>query len=102
MSCEVPIETQHVVGDCVPAESRLHSDSSVVSHPSGPFEVREQSSESPGYRVRIRIDLKAVDFMPDELGRTAAIGGDDGFTRTPGFQQHDSERFVTAWHAYDV
>src|SRR5215475_5727566 len=40
--------------------------------------------------------------MPNELGRTAAIGGDNRFARTPGFQQHYSERFVSAWHTHDI
>src|SRR5439155_16339517 len=69
-SCSFPyvvIHAQHLVRNAVPGKGALDANSSIASHPPAPFEVREQRSETPGYRIRIWMHFQPVDLMPDDF-----------------------------------
>src|SRR5947209_10899113 len=64
-------------GDAVPAEHGIHRGAAIAAHPATAIVVRQERAETPGDGIRRVVDLQAVDSMPDELGRTAALGADD-------------------------
>src|SRR5437763_143219 len=64
--------------------------------------VGQQRAEAPGDRVGRVVHLQAVDAVPDELRRPAALGADDGLVGAPAFQDHDAERLVAAGHGDHV
>src|SRR4051812_1392748 len=72
-----------LLGDHVPAEGRIHCGPPVAAHPAAAVMICKERTDTPTNTVRVVIDLQAIDPVPDELGRPAAFGTDNGLEGTP-------------------
>ena len=91
-----------LLGDAVPAEGGIDGGSTVASHPTAAAVIGQQRAQTPGYRVGRVVHLHAVDAVPDELGRSAALGADNGLVGRPALEDDDAEGFIAAGHRHDV
>lgn len=67
------VNFQHPVGNVVPGEAGLDRDPSVAPHPPGPFKVGEKRAQPPADRMGVRMNLEAINLVPDKFIRTAIL-----------------------------